>query len=596
MFCRNRTVPVLAFLTSLASFPLLGADDTHFALKIGSLDNLSVLAPDGSQVAEVSLPTVARLVKVGNAAFVLSYGRDANGRLTAILAPAKSDAGDLHFTAGGKAIDASKADVTLTFAANHQSVEIDPGYVGTVDVDSHRLRSHLLSDDAPIATTDTTPAPVASTPAPVADAAPVASTPPAPNVADQVSTPAAPEIASSPATPQPSTPAPAPAASPSILPTAPPMLASQLTSALPPLNNDASNQSAPATPSTAPSRTEDTMAASTTAVTPAPSKPMKLYWSEPVTSPDGTAPQVALNEIKLVEVRGKGDVVVVLPGGEIQTGVEGMVVPSGSTVRTLDNSSAALFMGGVSSARMMPQCELVVTQTLQDSTRKIVLDLHRGAVFTRVGHRDGETESFQVHSAEGSADASKGEMMAFRGVLADLQGIKTTMRSGLVLNNQNLLAWNPAPAARGLISDVPLSNLGILTSIGPVASTYYYSVVNHLTINAVDIRPEIFTNNTGNAVPSESEPDAVLQDVMLVLQPFNVKLYNLLKVINAGTETSSELAFYQNLITLFFNKQAPNLISDLEHHPHGFARELNLDSAILYQDLLNFKIDSITSK
>src|SRR6202012_1464821 len=116
-------------------------------------------------------------------------------------------------------------------------------------------------------------------------------------------------------------------------------------------------------------------------IAPGKTSVQKLYWSEPITAPDGTAPSVATDEIRLVEVHGM--VSIIAPGGEIQSGSEGMLVPTGSTVRTADNSSAALFMGGVNSARLMPGCELVVTQALAGTIRTNVIDLKAGAVFPR---------------------------------------------------------------------------------------------------------------------------------------------------------------------------------------------------------------------
>jgi hypothetical protein len=586
MFCRNRKLLALAVLASFTVFPLIGAVDNRFAVAIGADDHLVISGPSGAILSEIPLPTLAREIKVGDGSLQVSYVRDANGLLTAVLTPSKSGSGLLQFSALGRNIDADKADVTLTFSPDRKSAKIDPGYVGTVDVDSHRLLPHLLSDDAPIPAAAPAPQAVASTPEPAAAPAAVDSTP-APATPPVVPAPSEASVSSSPG--------PAPS---SLLPSAPPMLANQLNTFLPPANGDASSHDAPnqlnppVAPTPAPSRVAETAPAPVAAIAPAPAKPVALYWSEPVTAPDGTAPQVGPNEIKLVEVH--GEVAVVLPTGETQTGTEGFVVPSGSTVRTLDNSSAALFMGGVDSARMMPQCELVVTQNLEGSTRNIVLDLHRGAVFARAGRRDGERQNFEVHSPEGNADANSSELMAFRGSPADLQGVKTTMRSGLVLDKTRLLAWNAPAASRHLLSDLPQDSLGILTSIGPVPSTYYYFAGSKVILNAVQIQHEIFTNNTGNAVPSQSEPDAVLQSVMLMLQPFNLKLIRLLNAINAGTESSAQLSYYHGLVKVFFDQQVPGLIGNLEHRPNGFSVILNQDSAILFQDLRNFSINSLT--
>ena len=374
------------------------------------------------------------------------------------------------------------------------------------------------------------------------------------------------------------------------------MMASQLAPILPPLANQDSN-TPPAT-SGYQSIDEQPLAANATPATSAAKgdqvKKMKLFWSEPITAPDGTAPQVSAGEIKLVEVH--GEVSVTPPGAAAQTGTEGMVVPSGSMVSTANNASAALFMGGVNSARLMPNCELVVTQAVSGSIRTDVINLHAGAVFSRVGHRDGETENYSVCTPEGTSDPGVSDMLAFRGTPADLRNISTA-RTRLALDPTHLFAWDPAPA-HGLISDVASSDMGILTPIGNILSTYFYYTGFaggfRQTLNASQIRTEVLTNLVPNAEPSQSEPDYVLQAILLTLQPFNVKLNQLLNAINKGTETAAQLKYYHCLVTVFFDDQAPGVINDILNRPRGYTRQLDIDSAMLWQDLREFNMNCLT--
>jgi hypothetical protein len=73
--------------------------------------------------------------------FQVSYGRNAEGQLTAILTPNATGAADLHFNVCGKSVDADKsAVVTLTFSSNLKGVTVNAGYGGHVEVNSRKIR------------------------------------------------------------------------------------------------------------------------------------------------------------------------------------------------------------------------------------------------------------------------------------------------------------------------------------------------------------------------------------------------------------------------------------------------------------------------
>jgi len=601
---------------------------------------------------------------MGDATLQVSYGRDANSQLTAILTAPNQNSVALHFSAGGKSIDAEKAVVTLTFSPDLKGVVIDPGYTGTVEVDSHVLRARSLADDLPmppsgpsdvvmpnlppsvVANANVTPAPVApsstgsTTPAAIENPAPVT---PA-ETTDVAQTAPAPSPA--PVTEDAATPAPLSPATP---------LASQLAPMLAPTANASTTTPAePAPYKSVQQRIVDNMQP----IAPGETKIQKLYWSEPITAPDGTAPSVAVNEIRLVEVR--GTVTVIAPGGMEQNGTEGMVVPTGATVRTAFNSSAALFMGGVNSARLMPNCELTVSQTLAGPVRTNVINLRAGAVFSRIGHRDGETENYSIITPEGITNgAEANDMMAFRGTPDDA-GSNGLAR--LDIDTRTLLAWDPAPA-RGLISDVPGWNLSAIDSKdkdtdkggkdsgkndpkggqnndskgnqkddarndkgGQKGSpnTYFYYCQGGGNVQSDNVRHEVFCsgdhdgrgndgrggnnwggtnwgggddhhgNKGGGHDHQECQPQKVLQQILETLQPYNCKLKQVIDDINSGTATKAEQKFYKKLTTVFFCIQEPGIVDQFEHNRKKFDKNIDIYSKILCQDLREFRWPCLT--
>ena len=146
----SRIFNVLAALAGFAAFSHLAADDARFLLAVGSHDDLLISGPGGEAIADVPVQTVGKSITMGTTTARVSYGRDANGQLTAVLAALAQDSDALHFSAGGKSIDVDKAIVTLTFSPDSRDVAVAPGYVGTVEVDSHMLPARRLADDAPV--------------------------------------------------------------------------------------------------------------------------------------------------------------------------------------------------------------------------------------------------------------------------------------------------------------------------------------------------------------------------------------------------------------------------------------------------------------
>jgi len=140
IFLANRFHTFLTALICFVAVSSLAMGEDRFAVIVGEHDTLVVFGPKGERAAEFSVPSIAQSVTVGDISFQVSYGHNANGRLTAILSPSDAAPADLHFNVCGKSVDADKAVVTLIFSSNLKSVTIDAGYGGRVEVNSHRVR------------------------------------------------------------------------------------------------------------------------------------------------------------------------------------------------------------------------------------------------------------------------------------------------------------------------------------------------------------------------------------------------------------------------------------------------------------------------
>ena len=322
----------------------------NFSLAPVDHDKLIVLGPKGEQVAELTVPAISQSVSVGSISFQISYGLDSNNELSAVLSPSPSSPQPLRFTVLNKSIETDKqAVVTLTFP-DPKHVIVDPGYVGNVTVNSRPVRHRDLSKSTP-APSSTSQSTSGNMNQQVASSLPSPSSGPTANEQTGSSNP-------SPLTP-------------------PPLIGSPL--AQPPIP-----------------QTKGLVGAHLPLGKP-------LYWAEPITPPSGTPPAEGINEMKLVAVH--GPVTIKLPDGETKTGKEGTIVPSGSTVSTANDASAAVFMGGVNSARLMPNSEAKVSENLDGSTRRTDINLKVGTIFSRVGHRPGESQDYEVRTPEGVAAA-----------------------------------------------------------------------------------------------------------------------------------------------------------------------------------------------
>jgi biopolymer transport protein ExbD len=153
--------------------------------------------------------------------------------------------------------------------------------------------------------------------------------------------------------------------------------------------------------------------------TPKKKAPKTIYveapsdWIEPITPPDMPASlEIAPDAMQIREPQ--GDVQIALPNAPASFSpvTDGMTVPNGAVVKTGTNATAAILFGGVDSARLMPDSEAAVQQTVTATTRSTEVDLTAGGVFSKVGTQLGVASEYQVHTPFGTAIAPAGDFAA----------------------------------------------------------------------------------------------------------------------------------------------------------------------------------------
>ena len=129
-------------------------------------------------------------------------------------------------------------------------------------------------------------------------------------------------------------------------------------------------------------------------------------WIEPITPPDmpaslGVAPDA-------MEIREpQGDVKVAFPNAPATflPATAGMTIPNDAEVKTGANSSAAILIGGVESARLIPNSDVSISQVVTPEARTTRVILTKGAVFSKVGQQVGVKEDYTVKTPFGVAAA-----------------------------------------------------------------------------------------------------------------------------------------------------------------------------------------------
>jgi hypothetical protein len=143
-------------------------------------------------------------------------------------------------------------------------------------------------------------------------------------------------------------------------------------------------------------------------------------WIEPITAPDGSAPDVRPDQMMFVQV--KGDVKFASPGQPPQAVQEGQIYPGSGMVTTGEKSSLAVFVGGLNSIRIGPKTGISIeyqifgpfrSQPSGPSTqrRTTLIRVDAGLVSCKVGYETGVTQYVEVRADNGSAIASSGDFM-----------------------------------------------------------------------------------------------------------------------------------------------------------------------------------------
>jgi biopolymer transport protein ExbD len=135
-------------------------------------------------------------------------------------------------------------------------------------------------------------------------------------------------------------------------------------------------------------------------------------WIEPITPPDRPASLgVAPDAMQIREPQ--GDVEVALPSAPANFSpvTSGMTLPNGAVLKTGADGTAAVLFGGVDSARLMPNSEAAVQQTVTAQTRSAEVDLTAGGVFSKVGTQVGVKGEYEVHTPFGNAVAPGGDFV-----------------------------------------------------------------------------------------------------------------------------------------------------------------------------------------
>ena len=129
-------------------------------------------------------------------------------------------------------------------------------------------------------------------------------------------------------------------------------------------------------------------------------------WIEPITPPGATAALPIAPDAMQIRAP-QGDVQVALPSApaNFTPVTDGMPLPNGAVIKTGANGTAAVLFGGVDSARLIPNSEAAVQQTVTPQTRSAEVDLTTGGVFSKVGTQAGVKGDYEVHTPFGSAVA-----------------------------------------------------------------------------------------------------------------------------------------------------------------------------------------------
>jgi biopolymer transport protein ExbD len=143
-------------------------------------------------------------------------------------------------------------------------------------------------------------------------------------------------------------------------------------------------------------------------------------WLEPVTppsmplTPEGLG--IAPDAMQIREPQ--GDVTVALPDNPSNffPATNRMIVPDGAIVKTGEDGTAAVLLGGVNSLRLAPNSQASVEQTVTPDLRSTRVDLKAGAAFSKVGLRPGAAQDYEVRTEAGTVKVKGTDFLTVVGV------------------------------------------------------------------------------------------------------------------------------------------------------------------------------------
>jgi hypothetical protein len=522
-----------------------------FSLSIDAQERLVLSGGSVKTPILITAPAVSQPVTIGSHPYTVSYGKDMDGHLSAVIAPASPKAASLVFDIAGKRVEMdNKSVTTIVFSDDKKGATIHPGYIGNVKVNGQKVDSAVAkiknSSVEPLANANGQP-PVKQTayteqPNPDIDvvangAAPDAS---ASTVTDaQGGTrkiykgrPVSPdELGTGETTFKPFkgfTTETAAKESRLRIPNFPLLIGGLGRSTLardgaltqgaeryillkdkePKLQQEVivEDPGAFIVPLNDYYTSENAVVISPASFTGQEFSEVWLqhtaFWAEPVTPPDASKrPSIAANEVKMFEVR--GNVLVTPPNSaNAVAATEGMPIQSGSKIQTQSNGSAAVLFGGVSSVRFSPNSRALVRHSFDGSARDVTVNLEYGNVFSKVGKRQGETQALKVVTPGGTAKAVGTELATqWRN---NVLGVFTASGEVETFDAGGNLVGRTSSDGRGM--------------------------VGMLTIPAMSVR----------------EQKMLLNKILIDQQPFNMKINNILEARAADKPISAQEAAYLN--------------------------------------------------
>jgi hypothetical protein len=129
-------------------------------------------------------------------------------------------------------------------------------------------------------------------------------------------------------------------------------------------------------------------------------------WIEPITPPNMPKTlDIPPTAMQVREPHGSVEVALPTAPADFHSVDSGATLPNGSVLKTGDNASVAVLFGGVDSVRLAPNSQAAVQMTVTPGHRDAEVDIQDGIVFSKVGQRIGEKESYEVKTPFGTATA-----------------------------------------------------------------------------------------------------------------------------------------------------------------------------------------------